>query len=419
MKKEVITFGCRLNSFESEIINNNLSVSDLNNVAVFNTCSVTKEAERQAKQYIRKYIRENPDSKIIITGCAAQINPESYYKMEGVDKVIGNDEKLNPETYSKNLFNIDTEKVLVNDIMSVKENAPHLISSMQEKARAFIEVQNGCNHRCTFCIIPYGRGNSRSVAIGDIVKQGQILVENGYNELVLTAVDMTSYGEDLPGNPSLGEMVKRFLNLVPNLKRLRLSSIDVAEIDDILLDLIINEKRLMPHLHLSLQAGDDMILKRMKRRHTRQQAIDFCKDVKSKRSDIVFGADIIAGFPTETDEMFENSIAMIEEISIPHLHVFPYSKREGTPVANIPDEKHIPKQIKKNRAEKYRNLANEQLKELQKSISGTVQNIVIENNKIGRTEQFLQIKLKNNYTVGDVIECKIEYNADRLVEISK
>jgi len=416
MKNKVITFGCRLNSFESEIISNNLASSNINDAVIFNTCSVTKEAERQAKQSIRKYIRENPDNRVIITGCAAQIDPESYKNIDGVDAVIGNEEKLNPETYSNNLFNTDSEKILVNDIMSVKENAPHLISSMQEKARAFIQVQNGCNHRCTFCIIPYGRGNSRSVSIGDIVKQGNLLVENGYNEIVLTAVDMTSYGEDLPGNPTLGDMVKRFLNLVPDLKRLRLSSIDVAEIDEVLLDLIINEKRLMPHLHLSLQAGDDMVLKRMKRRHTRQQAIDFCKKVREKRPDIVFGADIIAGFPTETDEMFENGLKMAEEISIPHLHVFPYSKREGTPAEKIPEDKQIPKQIRKERAEKYRNQAAKQLDELQKSISGTTQSIVIESNNIGRTEQFLQIHLKNKHPIGSVAECSVVYEDGKLLE---
>lgn len=416
MSNEVITFGCRLNSFESEIISQNLESSNINNAVIFNTCSVTKEAERQAKQAIRKYIRENPENKVIITGCAAQIDPTSYQNIDGVDKVIGNEEKLNPETYSNNLFSTDSEKILVNDIMSVKENAPHLISSMQEKARAFIQVQNGCNHRCTFCIIPYGRGNSRSVSIGDIVKQGNLLVENGYNEIVLTAVDMTSYGEDLPGNPTLGDMVKRFLNLVPKLQRLRLSSIDVAEIDDVLLDLIINEKRLMPHLHLSLQAGDDMVLKRMKRRHTRQQAIDFCKKVKSHRPDVIFGADIIAGFPTETDEMFENSLKMVEEISIPHLHVFPYSKREGTPAEKIPENKQVPKQIRKDRAAKYRNLASKQLEELQKSISGTTQKIVIESNNIGRTEQFLQIQLNNKYPIGSVAECYVTYEGGKLVE---
>jgi len=416
VSNEVITFGCRLNSFESEIISQNLESSNINNAVIFNTCSVTKEAERQAKQAIRKYIRENPENKVIITGCAAQIDPTSYQNIDGVDKVIGNEEKLNPETYSNNLFSTDSEKILVNDIMSVKENAPHLISSMQEKARAFIQVQNGCNHRCTFCIIPYGRGNSRSVSIGDIVKQGNLLVENGYNEIVLTAVDMTSYGEDLPGNPTLGDMVKRFLNLVPKLQRLRLSSIDVAEIDDVLLDLIINEKRLMPHLHLSLQAGDDMVLKRMKRRHTRQQAIDFCKKVKSHRPDVIFGADIIAGFPTETDEMFENSLKMVEEISIPHLHVFPYSKREGTPAEKIPENKQVPKQIRKDRAAKYRNLASKQLEELQKSISGTTQKIVIESNNIGRTEQFLQIQLNNKYPIGSVAECYVTYEGGKLVE---
>jgi len=400
MPKEVITFGCRLNSYESEVINQHIEKSTLKNVAVFNTCAVTKEAERQAKQAIRKYKRENPDTKIIVTGCAAQINPASYEKIEGVDKVVGNEEKLKAKTFDASGFIGDSEKILVNDIMSIKETASQLVGGLEGRARAFMQVQNGCNHRCTFCIIPYGRGNSRSVPIGEIVSQAKILVEKGYNEIVLTGVDISGYGSDLPGEPTLGEMLKRLLKIVPDIKRIRLSSIDVAEIDEDLLWLIENETRLMPHLHLSLQAGDDMILKRMKRRHNRQQVLEFCARVRKMRPDMVFGADIIAGFPTETDEMFENTLKIIHEAGLVHLHIFPYSKREGTPAAKIPNQ--VPKETRKKRAAKLRQAGEIELAKLRKTRIGKVENVVVESGNIGRTEQFLEVELGDEVDAGAV-----------------
>ena len=316
MSQDVVTFGCRLNSYESEVIKSNLRSSGLENVIVFNTCSVTKEAERQAKQSIRRAKRNNPNSRIIVTGCAAQISPEQFSKMEEVDKILGNEEKLDAKNYNFG------EKLLVNDIMSVKETASHFVSSIEGRARAFVQVQNGCNHRCTFCIIPFGRGNSRSVPIGEIVKQVRKLVESGYNEVVVTGVDITDYGKDLPGQPTLGQMLRRLLALVPELPRLRLSSVDVAEIDEDIYRLIESETRLMPHFHISLQAGDDMVLKRMKRRHKRQDVIDFVEKVRNLRPRAAFGADIIAGFPTESEDMFNNTLDLIHEAGLHYLHVF-------------------------------------------------------------------------------------------------
>ncbi len=408
MPSEVINFGCRLNTYESEVIKNNLEKSGLENIAVFNTCAVTKEAERQAKQAIRKYIRENPNHKIIVTGCAAQINPKQYGDIEGVHKVIGNDEKLNEKTYSSLNF-FDTEKLQVNDIFSVKETANHMISGLEDRARAFIQVQNGCDHRCTFCIIPYGRGNSRSVPVGEIVSQVKQLVNSGYNEIVLTGVDITDYGKGLPASPKLGQMMKRVLALVPELKRLRLSSIDVAEVDDDIYWLLENEPRFMPHFHLSLQAGDNMILKRMKRRHSREDAIKFFGKVRKIRSDIVFGADIIAGFPTETDEMFENTLKIIDECEIIYGHIFPYSEREGTPAAKIPQNKQVPKNIRKERAKLLRIASESQLQKFLKSRIGKVENIIAEKNNIGRTEHFAQVKLPENQDikVGDLISFQV------------
>ncbi len=418
MTQEVITFGCRLNSVESEIIKDHMHKTAASNMAVFNTCSVTKEAERQAKQAIRKYHRDHPDATIVVTGCAAQIDPKSYAAIDGVTRVLGNEEKLQASSYSNLPIESLKSEVWVNDIMSVKETAPQLISGIENRARAFMQIQNGCNHRCTFCIIPYGRGNSRSIPMGELVKQGNLLVEQGYKEIVFTGVDVTSYGEDLPGKPKLGEMIKRFLTLIPSLERLRLSSIDVAEIDDVLFDLIINEPRLMPHLHLSLQAGDDMILKRMKRRHTRTQAIDFSHKVRSYRPEIVFGADIIAGFPTETDEMFQNGVAMVQEIKIPHLHVFPYSEREGTPAAAIPASKAVPKAIRKERAKIFRDLAQQHLEELTISRDGKQENVVVEKDGVGRSEQFIAIDLKNRYEVGSIVQCHVALNGEnKLVEL--
>jgi threonylcarbamoyladenosine tRNA methylthiotransferase MtaB len=392
MTLEVITFGCRLNSYESELIKKSATQAGLENAVIFNSCAVTSESERQLRQAIRKARKEKPDAKIIVTGCAAQVNPTKYAQMPEVNQVLGNEEKSKPNSY----LSLTTEKILVNDIMSIKETAPQLIEGAEGKARAFLQVQNGCNHRCTFCIIPYGRGNSRSVGIGEIVHQCKTLVANGYNELVFTGVDITDYGKDLPATPTLGQMMRRVLNLVPELKRLRLSSIDVAEIDEDLLDLIANEKRLMPHLHLSLQAGDNMILKRMKRRHTREQVIEFCKLARSLRPDVVFGADIIAGFPTETDEMFENSLRIVEEADLTFLHVFPYSEREGTPASRMPP---VEKKIRKERAKKLRDLGDAQVAKHYKTQVGRTLSAVIENDNTARAEDFSLIKSET--TLGD------------------
>lgn len=396
MPNEVITFGCRLNTFESEVIRDHLHASGAEGVVVFNTCAVTKEAERQAKQAIRKYARQHPGATIIVTGCAAQITPDVYASIEGVHQVIGNAEKLKVESYQNLSFIGESEKVQVNDVMSITETASHLVQGLEDRARAFLQVQNGCNHRCTFCIIPYGRGNSRSVPLGEVVQQCQILTAQGYQEIVLTGVDMTSYGADLPGAPTLGNMVARLLRLVPGLPRLRLSSIDVAEVDDELRDLIATEPRLQPHLHLSLQSGDDMILKRMKRRHTRQQTLDFCAWARSVRPEIVFGADIITGFPTETEAMFQNTVDLVQQAGITYLHVFPYSKREGTPAANIPDSKQIPAAERKRRAAILREIGNTAEAALLARLSGTTQPVLVE--KIadgtahGRTPHFAMVQ---------------------------
>lgn len=407
---QVVTFGCRLNIYESEIIKQQLSKVNDENIIVFNTCTVTKEAERQARQSIRKIKKENPSAKIIVTGCAAQTKPEMFAEMGEVNKVIGNEEKLDAQFY-----NLDdaAEPIIVNDIMSVKETAEHLVSSFDGRTRAFIQVQNGCDHRCTFCIIPYGRGNSRSVPIGSIVKQVKILVEQGFNEVVFTGVDVTAYGPDLPGKSSFASMIKRVLNLVPELKRLRLSSIDVAEIDDELFDLLANESRIMPYLHISLQAGDNMILKRMKRRHNREQVIDFCHKLRTIREDVSFGADIIAGFPTETDEMFENSLKLIQEAGLQFLHVFPYSERENTPAAKMPA---IAKPIRKERARLLREAGEKELKKFQAANIGRITNIIMEKDNIGRAENFLTVKIDQNFKQGEIVKVKlIAIEDDKLI----
>lgn len=392
---EVVTFGCRLNTYESEVIRNNLALSNLENVAVFNTCAVTKEAERQAKQSIRQFKRNNPESKIIVTGCAAQANPELFSGMVEVDKILGNEEKMRPEFYS-----LDSARILVNDIMSVKETAPHLVEHFDGKSRAFIQVQNGCNHRCTFCIIPFGRGNSRSVPVGAIVNQVKVLVDQGYKEIVMTGVDVTSYGPDLPGAPTFAQMIKRVLFAVPDLSRLRLSSIDVAEIDEELFELMAYEKRLMPHLHISLQAGDNMILKRMKRRHNRDQIIEFCNKMRGARPDIAFGADIIAGFPTETDEMFENTRKLIAEAELQYLHVFPYSARSGTPAAKMPQ---IARNIRKERASILRAEGTKALERFYAKHQGQQARILVENDNKGHSENFIPVQFLSYQEPGTIV----------------
>lgn len=392
---KLMTFGCRLNTYESEVMRNHAAGAGLDNAIIFNTCAVTNEAERQARQAIRRARKENPDAHIVVTGCAAQINPKIFSDMPEVDQVIGNDLKLKAETWGLK----KDEKVLINDIMSVRETAAHLIEGFEGHARAFVQVQNGCDHRCTFCIIPYGRGNSRSVPVAEIARQLQKLVDTGYNEIVLTGVDVTSYGTDLEGQPKLGAMIKHVLGLVPDLKRLRLSSLDPVEIDDDLWDLIANEKRLMPHLHMSLQAGDDMVLKRMKRRHLRKDAIAMCERARTLRPDIVFGADIIAGFPTETDEMFENTYNLVKDCDLTFLHVFPYSSRPMTPAAKMPQ---VDLSLRKERAARLRELGAAQETRFNLRQIGTQQEVIIEQNSFGRTENFAHVKIDKNLPVGSL-----------------
>lgn len=397
--QEVVTFGCRLNIYESEVIKNNLALSGLENVIVFNTCAVTKEAEKQSRQAICKAKRNNPDVRIIVTGCAAQNNPAIFANMVEVDKVLGNEEKLIAAHYQ-----FTEEKVVVNDIMSVTETANHMVSSFDGRSRAFIQVQNGCNHRCTFCMIPYGRGNSRSVPMGVIVRQLRALVENGYNEVVFTGVDVTAYGPDLPGAPTFAQMIRRIIGLVPELKRLRLSSIDVAEIDDDLFDLMAYIPKIMPHFHISLQAGDDMILKRMKRRHNRQNIIDFCHKLRNLRPNVSFGADIIAGFPTETDAMFDNTKRLISEADLQYLHVFPYSERDETPAARMPQ---IAKSIRKVRAEILRTAGEQQLQKFFQRNIGQEVELLVEQNNIAHTENFIPVKLEGNFDVGQIVKARL------------
>jgi len=397
---EIITFGCRLNSFESEVMRGHAEAAHLGDTVIVNTCAVTAEAERQARQAIRRARRQRPDAKIIVTGCAAQIDPDAYAGMDEVDQVLGNVEKMEAATFLDEVI-----PVLVNDIMSVENTASHFVEGLEGKARAFVQVQQGCDHRCTFCIIPFGRGPSRSVGIGAIVEQARTLVANGYNEIVLTGVDITSFGADLPGTPTLGEMVRRLLQTVPELQRLRISSIDAVEVDDDLFDLIANEPRLMPHLHLSLQAGDDMILKRMKRRHTRQDAVDFCTRVRAVRPDVVFGADLIAGFPTETDEMFENTLALIEDCGLTYLHVFPYSERGDTPAAKMPP---VAKPVRKARAARLREAGAAALDTYLSAQVGARADVLMETPTRGRTVGFALIDIDAaDVEAGQVVSVEI------------
>ena len=386
---KILTFGCRLNAYESEVIRANAKSANLTNAVIINSCAVTAEAERQVGQAIRRAKRNNPNARIIVTGCAAQINPDKYAAMSEVDRVLGNAEKMQVANFDMDIDN----KVLVNDIMSIKQTAGHLIKGFSGRARAFIQVQNGCDHRCTFCIIPYGRGQSRSVPIGEIVKQVRLLVDEGYQEIILSGVDITSYGLDLPGKPILGQMVRRLLAQVPQLPRLRISSIDCIEIDDDLFGLIANEERLMPHLHLSLQAGDDMILKRMKRRHLRGDIIDLCQKLRRARPDIVLGADMIAGFPTESDEMFENSLSLIDECALTWLHIFPYSEREGTPAARIPNQ--VEKPIRKARAAKLRHAGKIAEQKFMRSQIGKNAMVLFEKSNMGRSQHFAPVRVVN------------------------
>lgn len=403
-----MTQGCRLNAYETEAMKELANAAGLKDIVVVNTCAVTAEAVRKSKQEIRKLRRDNPSSQMIVTGCAAQIEPKTFSEMSEVDLVVGNTEKMNSDTWNeisnKPDFVGKTEKVMVDDIMSVKNTAGHLIDGFGTRSRAYVQVQNGCDHRCTFCIIPYGRGNSRSVPAGVVVDQIKRLVDTGYNEVVLTGVDITSWGADLPMMPKLGDLVQRILKLVPDLPRLRISSIDSIEADPALIDAISSEMRLMPHLHLSLQAGDDMILKRMKRRHLRDDAINFCLEMRSVRPDIVYGADIIAGFPTETEKMFENSLRLIEDCGLTWLHVFPFSPREGTPAARMPQ---MDRSIIKERAARLRSRGELAVQNHLAAQIGLEHNILIENERMGRTEGFTEVLFNKDQIKGSIVNAKI------------
>jgi threonylcarbamoyladenosine tRNA methylthiotransferase MtaB len=430
MSVDVVTFGCRLNTYESEVIRRNataagLGAGDLADVVVVNTCAVTGEAERQARQAIRRLKRERPRARIIVTGCAAQTSPESFAAMAEVDRVIGNDTKMHGDAWVETRdalarvpdFGIGGhEKIAVNDIMSVRETAAHLIEGIEGRARAYVQVQNGCDHRCTFCIIPYGRGNSRSVPMGDVVEEVRRLAHNGYREVVLTGVDLTSYGADLPGAPKLGTLVRHILKHVAGLERLRLSSLDCVEIDDTLLEAFATEERLMPHLHLSLQAGDDLVLKRMKRRHSRSDAVAFCAELRRLRRGMVFGADIIAGFPTETEDMFCRSLDLVEECGLTHLHVFPYSPRPGTPAARMPQ---VARDVVKDRARRLRQRGEIALRRHLDGEIGAVRRVLTESDDRGRSEHFTPVRFDAAIEPGIIVTARmIGHDGRRLIAAS-
>ncbi|VDC24336.1 tRNA (N(6)-L-threonylcarbamoyladenosine(37)-C(2))-methylthiotransferase MtaB [Pseudogemmobacter humi] len=400
------TLGCRLNAYETEAMKELAAQAGVAGAVVVNTCAVTAEAVRKAKQEIRRLARENPGAPVIVTGCAAQTEPETFAAMPEVTRVIGNHEKMLAETWTglraPDLIG-ETEKVQVNDIMSVKETAGHLIDGFG-RVRAYVQVQNGCDHRCTFCIIPYGRGNSRSVPAGVVVEQIKRLVDKGFHEVVLTGVDLTSWGADLPGTPRLGDLVMRILRLVPDLPRLRISSIDSIEADDNLMLAIATEKRLMPHLHLSLQAGDDMILKRMKRRHLRDDAIRFCEEARRLRPDLVYGADIIAGFPTESEEMFGNSLNLIRDCGLTFLHVFPFSPRKGTPAARMPQVKGP---LIRERAARLRAEGEAALARHLAAQQGREHLVLTESPRMGRTEQFTEVSFASDQPEGRIVSARI------------
>jgi threonylcarbamoyladenosine tRNA methylthiotransferase MtaB len=397
---EVVTFGCRLNTVESEAMRRAAEAAGEDNLVIVNSCAVTAEATRQARQAVRRLRRERPEARIVVTGCAAQVEPERFAGMPEVDRVFGNTEKLEPGVWAALRDPAaQSERVRVADIMAVRETAPQLLDGFEGRTRAFVQVQNGCDHRCTFCIIPFGRGNSRSVPMGAVVEQIARLAANGYAEVVMTGVDITSWGADLPGAPGLGMLVKAVLRHVPGLARLRLSSIDSVEADADLLEALACEPRLMPHLHLSLQSGDDLILKRMKRRHRRDDAIRFCDEVRRLRPDIVFGADIIAGFPTETEAMFERSLAIVEDCGLTHLHVFPFSPRSGTPAAKMPQ---LPREVVKERARRLRDSGGEALATHLAAQVGRTHRVLTETEGLGRTEGFAPVRFPTPVPPGQI-----------------
>ncbi|MHA7876966.1 tRNA (N(6)-L-threonylcarbamoyladenosine(37)-C(2))-methylthiotransferase MtaB [Roseivivax sp.] len=396
------TMGCRLNAYETEAMKRMAAEAGLEGAVVVNTCAVTSEAVRKARQEIRRLRRDNPGARVIVTGCAAQTEPQTFAAMEEVDQVIGNSEKMTPEVWRDMAADFigETERVRVNDIMSVTETAEHLIDGFGTRSRAYVQVQNGCDHRCTFCIIPYGRGNSRSVPAGVVVEQIKRLVQEGFNEVVLTGVDLTSWGADLPATPKLGDLVMRILKLVPDLPRLRISSIDSIEVDENLMQAIATEPRLMPHLHLSLQHGDDLILKRMKRRHLRDDAIRFAEEARRLRPEMTFGADIIAGFPTETEAQFENSLKLVEDCALTWLHVFPYSPRPGTPAARMPQ---VDGTAIKDRAKRLRAAGTEAVARHLEGSAGRAHHILMEAPDMGRTEQFAEVRFSTPQTEGALV----------------
>ena len=412
MSVDVVTFGCRLNAYESEVIRRHAQAAGLADTVVVNTCAVTAEAVRQSRQTIRRLKRERPDARIVVTGCAAQTEPRAFADMPEVALVLGNEAKVSAQAWREHReilarapFALAAEeKVAVNDIMAVKETAAHLVDGHEGRARAFVQVQNGCDHRCTFCIIPYGRGNSRSVPMGEVVAQVRRLRARGYREIVLTGVDLTSYGANLPGAPRLGTLVKQILKHVPELERLRLSSIDSVEADRDLLDAFADDARLMPHLHLSLQAGDDLILKRMKRRHLRADAIAFCEQVRRLRPDVIFGADIIAGFPTESEDMFARSLDLVDACGLTHLHVFPFSPRPGTPAARMPQ---VGRDIIKDRARRLREKGEAALRRHLDAQVGATHRVLIESDDLGRTEHFTQIRLTAPIESGVIVDLTV------------
>ena len=412
-KNSLINLGCRLNIYEGEIIKNHIKNNNIKNVTVINSCAVTAEAEKKVAYEIRKAKRINPENKIIVTGCAAQINPKKYHTLKEVDLVLGNKEKLLSNVWGELNF---SKPIQVDDILLEKKTVPSTIEKFDGKSRAYIEIQQGCDHRCTFCIIPYGRGNNRSVPAGEIVERIKKIVNNGYKEVVLTGVDITDYGKDLPAQPTFSNLIKRIIKLVPNLEQLRLSSIDCAEIDEEFWDLL-SEKKLMPHFHISLQAGNNMILKRMKRRHSREMAIDFCNKVLSKRKEATFGADFITGFPTETDKMFRDTLDLVDQCHLTHLHVFPYSPRINTPAARMPQ---IDKSIIKDRANTLRQMGMEKLKQRLSKKVGKKNLILVEKtqdeNSIGKDQNFFNVIVNEKIKEGDIVTCEYTgVNNDMLI----
>ncbi len=409
MSGRVVTFGCRLNAYESEVIRGHLDATGGGETVVVNTCAVTAEAERQARQAIRRLRREQPEARIVVTGCAAQLDPEAYAAMPEVDRVLGNREKLERTSYDAG-----GARIAAGDIMAATETAGHLVAGFDGRNRAVVQVQTGCDHRCTFCVIPFGRGNSLSVPLGEVVDQARTLTANGYRELVLSGVDLTSWGRDLPGQPTLGQAVRRLLAQVPALTRVRLSSIDPAEIDPDLERLIATEPRLMPHLHLSVQAGDDMVLKRMKRRHCRADVITLCVRLRARRPDLVFGADLIAGFPTETEAMFQNTLALVEEAGLTYLHVFPYSERPGTPAVRMPA---VPKSVRRERAARLRAAGEAAMASFLAGRVGVEARVLVEREGLGRSEQFAAVEFEPALgRPGEIVSLRIiEARADRLV----